>query len=587
MIPILFAKDAASFTNNGIGFLAECTSCTCTEERNGPYEMSMTYPVTGQLFDQLLEGAIIKAKANETSDPQLFRIYKVSKPLNGIVTCSAAHISYDLNGMPVQGLKVNNVTPSAAITQALTDTPMTHSFTAWSDVDSTNNVNIDEPISVRGLLAGHAGSILDVWGGGEYEFDNFVIKYHGKRGNDNDVRIEYGKNLTDIKQDSDISDTYTHVMPFAKYSVDNDGVSEDVYLYLPEKVIAIQGASLGHERCLILDLSDKFGEDVIPTESALRDFTNAYLNANDLVSPKVNITISFVQLWQTEEYKNIAVLERVSLCDIVTVRFTKYNIETQTKVIKTVFDSLLERYDSITLGDAKSSFADTINKQEKEIAEVKQSVKNTQAQTGAAIEAAIATATSLITGHSGGYVVLNPAEQPQEILIMDTPSMNTAVHVWRWNRNGLGYSRNGVGGPYEVAITSNGSIVADFITTGTMSANLIKGGTLQLGSNLNQNGLLQVFDEANNLIASLDKNGLKMYGTDGFYILINTTVGFAGYDRLNNKLFWVNEDEFHQRKAVVEEEITLCNKLRFIPIEITSGGITVNDGIGLVGVVGG
>ena len=122
-----------------------------------------------------------------------------------------------------------------------------------------------------------------------------------------------------------------------------------------------------------------------------------------------------------------------------------------------------------------------------------------------------------------------------------------------------------------------------------LTANLIKGGTLKLGSNLNQNGQLEVYDETNNLIAELNKNGLKMYGQDGSYVLMNNTVGFAGYNRNNNQIYWVNGDEFHQKKSVVEEEITLCNKLRFIPITIydTDGTTVLNDGIGLVSVAGG
>ena len=179
----------------------------------------------------------------------------------------------------------------------------------------------------------------------------------------------------------------------------------------------------------------------------------------------------------------------------------------------------------MTLGDAKSSFADTVNKQEKEIAALKNDVKNSQNKAAIDLEEAIANATSLITGHSGGYVVLNPEEMPQEILIMDAPTMDAAVKVWRWNSGGLGFSRNGINGPYETAITQNGEIVADFITTGQLSAELIKGGTLRLGSNLNQNGLLEVYDAANTLIATLDNNGLKMYGADGFYIVVNTTDG--------------------------------------------------------------
>jgi phage minor structural protein len=585
MIPVLFAGNATSFNNNGIGFLVDAISAPVTEERNGPYEATLSYPVTGQFFDDLVEGAYVKLKPNEISNPQLFQIKKVSKPINGIVTYKMEHCSYMLNGLPLQGLSIEQANPQSAMEHALLETPLTHNFSAWSDIATTNTVNIKEPISIRALLGGHQGSILDVWGAGEYEFDNFTIKLHYQRGADNGVTIEYGKNLTDLKQEIDISSCYTCVMPFAKYSVDVNGVTEERYMYLTEKVIDLTDPVISYPRCFMLDLSDKFGDGVLPTESAIRDLANAYIENNDLISPKVNITISFVQLWQTEEYKNIAVLERVSLCDTVNVRFPKFGINVKTKVIKTVYDSILERYTSMTLGDPKSSFADTIAKQSSELKEVKDRIDFNKAETDAELEEAIATATSLITGHSGGYVVLNPAEQPQEILVMDHDTMEAAVHVWRWNSGGLGYSSHGVGGPYELAMTSNGEIVADFIKTGSLSASLIKGGVLQLGSNLNQSGVLEVYDEANTLIATLDKSGLKLYGSDGFYLVANPVDGFAGYDKDDNKLFWVTEDEFHMKKSVIEEEITLCNKMRFIPIEIRDANDNIiNDGIGLVSV---
>ena len=206
------------------------------------------------------------------------------------------------------------------------------------------------------------------------------------------------------------------------------------------------------------------------------------------------------------------------------------------------------------------------------------------------MEAAIRNATELITGNLGGYVILHDSNgdgAPDELLIMDTEDITTCTKCWRWNQSGLGYSNQGYDpAAFEIAITAQGEIVADFITTGTLSADLIKGGILQLGSNLNQNGTLQVFDEANTLIAQLDNNGLRMFGADGFYIVVNTTDGFAGYDAQNNRLFWVNEDEFHQKKSVIEEEITLCNKLRFVPIEVyDTNNNLVNDGIGLISVV--
>lgn len=483
MIPILYAKNESTFTHNGIGFLKDATKCTVTEERNGSYECSLQYPITGQWYDQITEGCIIKAKANDTSEPQLFRIYKSSKPLKGIVTYSAEHISYDLNGIPTLGFSVKNVTPQAAITRAIQDAGLPSAFTAISDISTLNSSTILTPCSVRAILGGQAGSVLDVWGG-EFEFDNFVVKLHKHRGSDRGVSIEYGKNLKDLKQEANIADCYTHLMPYARYSQDGESDEKiEVYVYLSEKVLPLNNAeNIGHSKAYIMDFTDRFGEGEAVTEEALRAKATAYAAAAELGAPKVNITVSFIQLWQTEEYKNIAPLERVMMCDTVAVRFSKLGVTARAKVIKTTYNTLEEKYDSVELGDAKSSFADTVNKQQAAIEEIKTSVKKWQAEATEQLKKAIANATSLITGHSGGYVVLNPAEKPQEILILDAPTIEEAVNVWRWNSGGLGYSSTGYNGEYALAMTMDGAIVADFINAGILNGALLQADSVQASS---------------------------------------------------------------------------------------------------------
>lgn len=483
MIPILYDKNETTFTHNGIGFLKDATKCTVTEERNGAYECSLQYPITGQWYDQITDGSIIKAKANDTSEPQLFRIYKSSKPLKGIVTYSAEHISYDLNGIPTLGFSVKNVTPQAAITKAIDEAGLTSPFVALSDISTLNSTTILTPCSVRAILGGQTGSVLDVWGG-EYEFDNFTVKLHKHRGSDKGVSIEYGKNLKDLKQESNIAECYTHLMPYAVYSEETeDGEKNEVYVYLSEKVLPLATAeNIGHSKAYIMDFTDRFKETETITEEALRSKATAYAAAVELGIPKVNITVSFVQLWQTEEYKNIAPLERVMMCDTVAVRFSKLGVTASAKVIKTTYNTLEEKYESVELGDAKSSFADTVNKQQADIEEIKTSVKKGQAEATEQLKKAIANATSLITGHSGGYVVLNPAEKPQEILILDAPTIEQAVNVWRWNSGGLGYSSTGYNGEYALAMTMDGTIVADFISAGILNGALLQADSVQASS---------------------------------------------------------------------------------------------------------
>lgn len=474
MIPILYSRNETTFNHNGLGFLTDIASAKVTEERNGVYELSFQYPITGQWYELIANGCFVKVKANETSELQLFKIYKNSKPIRGIVTFSAEHISYALNGLPLAGFSIASATPQMAMRRALEQTPLEHSFTAQSDIATLSGTTIKTPCSVRGLLGGQEGSILDVWGG-EYEFDNFNIILHAHRGENNGVTIEYGKNLTDLKQEENISECYTHLMPYAVYNQDDgNGNSNEVYVYLTEKVIALPtAASLGHEKALIKDFSDAFGDNEVPTEAKLRIKANSFIASANLTTPKINITVSFIQLWQTEEYKNIAPLERVRLCDTVGVYFSKLGVSATAKVIKTVYDVIAERYESVTVGDAKSNFADTVNKQNAEISRVSGLIKSGVSRATAELNKAIQRATDAITGQSGGYVVLNPALNPQEILIMDEPNIEDALNVWRWNSGGLGFSSTGYNGTYTTAITYDGVIVADFIAAGTLNGALL------------------------------------------------------------------------------------------------------------------
>ena len=480
MIPILYSRNETTFNHNGLGFLTDIASAKVTEERNGVYELSFQYPITGQWYELIANGCFVKVKANETSELQLFKIYKSSKPIRGIVTFSAEHISYALNGLPLAGFSIASATPQMAMRRALEQTPLEHSFTAQSDIATLSGTTIKTPCSVRGLLGGQEGSILDVWGG-EYEFDNFNIILHAHRGENNGVTIEYGKNLTDLKQEENISECYTHLMPYAVYNQDDgNGNSNEVYVYLTEKVIALPtAASLGHEKALIKDFSDAFGDNEVPTEAKLRIKANSFIASADLTTPKINITVSFIQLWQTEEYKNIAPLERVRLCDTVGVYFSKLGVSATAKVIKTVYDVIAERYESVTVGDAKSNFADTVNKQNAEISRVSGLIKSGVSRATAELNKAIQRATDAITGQSGGYVVLNPALNPQEILIMDAPSIEDALNVWRWNAGGLGFSSTGYNGTYTTAITHDGVIVADFIAAGTLNGALLRADSVE------------------------------------------------------------------------------------------------------------
>ena len=502
MIPILYKKGASNYSNNGIGHLKDAISCKVTEERHGDYLLTLQYPISGAWYSDIVEGAVVKAKANETSELQLFRIYKSSKPMKGVVTFYGEHISYDLKGLPLCALSMRGTTPGAALTAGFSASVLSHGFTAWSDITTLNNINITKPRSLRNFCGGEAGSVLSVWGG-EFEFDNFVVKLHKHRGANNGVVINYGKNLTDAKQERNISDCYTHFCPYAIKKTETRNAAGEVTETSEETITLSDGVielvnpeNIGHKKAYTLDISDKFADGEEMNEANLRAHAEEYIASHKLGVPKVNITLSFVQIWDSPEYSKIAVFERVALCDTVTVRFSDLGIDAEAKVIKTEYDTLEERFSKIEVGDAKSTLADTVTSIEESITDAKKSLTESENAAYVALQNAIIEATNKITGNSGGYVVLSPANNPQEILVMNTPDKETATRVWRWNSSGLGYSKSGYNGEYGLAMTMDGAIVADFITAGTLNAINITGCTITGGS-LNINDRFTVDAEGN------------------------------------------------------------------------------------------
>lgn len=475
MIPILYAASETDFTTNGIGLLADAVSCTVTEERNGAYEATLIYPAKGHLAEYIAEDAIIKAKANDTDEPQLFRIYKSGKQIGSNTTWNAEHISYELTGNPVERFSISGVNAEQALNRLLAAAVFKHKYTAASDITTVNKTSIADVVSVRKALGGVEGSILDTWGG-EYHFNNYRIELLKARGTDNGVTIEYGKNLTDAKQERNIANIVTAIFPYAKYTP--EGEESEVYVSLKEKTLVHAGAAdYAYKRCEIVDFSSEWESGTIITEDMLRAKAEAYLEKIS-TEPDINITLSYAQLKKTKDYKNIQVMESVALCDTVTVRIDKLQIEATAKIVKAKYDSLKERYDTMEIGSVRTNLTKQLTATQQEVTE---SIKKNQTraeQIKKQIEQTIVDVTAAITGNSGGYVVLYPEKTPQEIYILDQPELSKAKNVWRWNLAGLGHSSTGVNGKFTTAITADGQIVANFITAGELTGTILKAGTV-------------------------------------------------------------------------------------------------------------
>ena len=484
-------------TNNKIlGSLNDCTRLYVTEERNGIYEAEFDIPVNSSMHNKIKIGHFIYAKPDDLSENQKFRIYKrINNKITKTTTFYCEHIRYKLAGIPVAPDTYSG-TPSSILSDMLTSVNSNTEFSVWSDISAVKEIKMDVPSTAGAMLAGQEGSLLDTFGG-EYEFDNYIVKLYRNRGQEKKTEIRYRKNLTGFTCTEDTTSTYTHVYPYYR---NEDGV----YVELDSKVITLGNAwKLPFENLYILDLSAEF--DTPPTKAQLQAKANAFIRANDLDTISRHYKVSFVPLWQTEEYKNIAVLERCGLCD--TVSIVHDNETVKAKIIKTVYDALNERYVSMELGNAVSSFAQTVQQSVRQIENNLQSTKSF-------LQQSIERQTKRITGNRGGYVVMNDDNQdgyPDEILIMNDLSIGAATKLWRANLSGIGYSNHGYAGPFELAMTMDGEINASMITTGSLDASIIRTGVLN--ADLIKSGKIQSVN--GNMSINMQNGKIDMTVTNG------------------------------------------------------------------------
>ena len=241
MIPKLYEAKESNFKHNGLGLLTDTISCIVTEEQNGMYELELTYKVGSFLCESLIEDNVIKAKANEEHELQLFRIYYVSEELDGTIQVRAEHISYDLRGNFLENIFLSNVTCQEAGTEAFNKLEEPHNFTFYSDIEHTGNYNISRANGLE-CIAGKRGSLLDTFGNGAKLIrDNFNISLVKSRGENNNVLISYKKNMTGYKRELDLTDLVTKIYPFAIIqkeigTEDNPQTIEEL-IVLPERFV--------------------------------------------------------------------------------------------------------------------------------------------------------------------------------------------------------------------------------------------------------------------------------------------------------------------------------------------------------------
>lgn len=491
---------------------------------------------------------------------QAFRITNPQKTKNK-VTIRAYHVFYDTKNYLIADSYVVDKNCNDALDHLNNATDNTSPFTTISDVTTTFSYRC-----VRTSLYDAIQTVLTRWGG-HLVRNNFNIGIRDTIGQDNGVTVRYKKNLKEITCEENWDNVVTKLMPVGQNGLllDENYVLADIEYDIPYTKTVTFEQDINQE-----DFTDEDGNvDEEQYEQALlddlRQQAENYVAENCI--PQVNYTLK-------------ANLEKITdIGDTVEVIDERLGINITTNVIAYDYDCILEKYTELEFGNFRKQLSNlmssittqTTNAIEKKAQELQVTLGDELQQAQDKIWNAL----------GSSYVIY----EGDKILVVDTLPKEEATNVIMINNGGIAFSQTGINGTFNSAWTIDGTLNMQEINVINLTANLIKGGTLKLGSNLNEYGQLEIYDEANNLIGEMNKGGLKMYGIDGSYVLLNNEVGFAGFDRDDNKIYWVSKDEFHMKKSVIEEEITLCNKVRFIPITLYDGNNNIiNDGIGLVSV---
>lgn len=469
---ILYEKGTTDFSRNGLGYLNNVLNANITEELNGEYSLVFDYPLDELLSNELIEERIVKCKVSDGTQ-QCFIIKNVVKTYEKMtITCS--HLFYLLLTDLAEDIYPQNLSPKPFLDWIIARANYLLPFTTTSDISVQRSGRYIRKNLVEIILGEQENSMVNLFNL-EIKRNNWNIALNSRIGADRGEKLLYGKNITGINITIDTNEMYTRIMP-----VGYDG------LLLPEKYVDADNINdYPYPKIGIFEFNDirydPNDENAYQTEEDAYEALRAAveeLYANGINQPKVNIKIDWLELSKTEEYKQYSNLERVELGD--TIHAQIFGLNYTTRVIKTIYNPLTDRVEKFEIGTVQPNYASQMNKYEFELERI---------NPASILEEATNNATSLITQAMGGYVY----KTNNELYIMDTNDPNTAVHVWRWNINGLGYSSTGINGTYGLAMTMDGKIVADFISTGTLQTSVIQGYdslTTQVANNTGQISIL-------------------------------------------------------------------------------------------------
>lgn len=551
----VFNANEKSFSNNGEKILHPLKAVILKED-NGDYELELETRIEDK--DYVVNDKIIVC--DTPWGEQGFRVYNPQKK-NNKITCTCKHLFYDTASYLIEDAYVVDKGCNDALDHLNkacdTETP----FVTLSNIQEINSLRV-----VRKSLEEAISSVVERWGG-HLVRDNFNVSIMREIGQDNGVTLRYSKNIQDISVKEDWSKVVTKLLPVGK-----DGLTlDDTYITTTDLNPNDENYGLRYERpytktvSFSQEIPDEEKEDTNFDEEAylkqdLKDQAIAYMKENCV--PKINYSVK-------AQIDNIT-----DIGDTIEVYHEILGIKMMTSVISVKYDCIQERYTEVNFGNFSSKLKNLMTEATSVARnEIKDTVNN---EVVPQVEARLIEAYDEIWNALGNSYCIYDGDK---ILIVDQLPKEQAQNCIMLNSAGISFSKNGINGQFTSAWLIDGTLNMQAINVINLVADMIKGGTLKLGNEVQQQGRLELYDEANELIGEMNADGLTMYASDGSYIKINNEVGFAGYDKNNNKIYWVDGETFCTKKFIANEEITIGGTLRMLPMTTST-----NKGIGFVAI---
>ena len=506
--PRLYPPTATAWDTNGLGALSDCISCVVEETLNGPFELEMQYRLNGLHYADITLRSLILAKPNPTARPQPFRVYKISRPINGVVTINAQHLSYDLSGIVIEPFNAPSLASAleGMKTNAVTENP----FEYETDKTVISDFVVSYPSSARSLVAGQRGSLLDTYGG-ELEFDRYQVKLWAHRGKDNGVTIRYGKNMTDVNQEEDGSGVYTGVYPY--WYSEEEGSADLGSSYVP-----VEG-EFDFTRILLLDMTEEFENK--PTSEELTQKAQEYISSHDPGVPTISTTVSW---YQSKDF-----VENVNLGDVVGVYFSRLGISAKAKIVKTRYNALQNRYESVDIGSVRSSIAGTIVSMDQGVSSVTQ---YTVTETRRITKELEMTADSLRSAISDSAQNTTQLIQQSQAIIMEALQEYATTGDLEQLRSSMQSRFEILAGQIEASFTSISETVSDLDGETTRQFSEIHSFIRLMAQTSTVNGGIVIGESTSQIKLKLENDILYFFSGDEKTVSVNNAIAYFSAGKL-------------------------------------------------------